>query len=297
MKVRTNYPQIDYRTQMQWAKAGKIVNDNAAGTLMWSNGYCQQAFTYFCSTDVHDGTAEELEVFFAPIRAKQREQRAAAKQRKLQEAQKEQAQQIKNAEMEAKLSLVRNFLSDIAARSCVQAASPRSKVIVLDTETTGLDAADEIVQISIIDEQGHILLNTLVHPYYHSTWPDAERIHGITPDMVANAPYPHELLPTITKILSETSRLVGYSTNFDLGFLQNWGIHPSDIEIIDVMLDFADYYAENEWPYGNYKCHKPTYCADYFGFAWPGNAHNSLHDALATLHCYKKLYSQSAEMI
>ena len=136
METRTNYPHIDYRTQLQWAKAGKIVNDNAAGTLMWSNGYCQQAFTYFCSTDVHEGTSEELEVFFAPIRAKQREQRAAAKQRKLQEAQKEQAQQIKNAEMEAKLSLVHNFLSDIAARSCVQAASPRSKVIVLDTETT-----------------------------------------------------------------------------------------------------------------------------------------------------------------
>ena len=133
---------------------------------MWSNGYCQQAFTYFCSTDVHEGTSEELEVFFAPIRAKQREQRAAAKQRKLQEAQKEQAQQIKNAEMEAKLSLVHNFLSDIAARSCVQAASPRSKVIVLDTETTGLDAADEIVQISIIDKQGHILLNTLVPVSY-----------------------------------------------------------------------------------------------------------------------------------
>ena len=34
MKVRTNYPQIDYRTQMQWAKAGKIVNSDAIGIRM-----------------------------------------------------------------------------------------------------------------------------------------------------------------------------------------------------------------------------------------------------------------------
>lgn len=289
MKVRTNYPQIDYRTQMQWAKAGKIVNDNAAGTLMWSNGYCQQAFTYFCSTDVHDGTAEELEVFFAPIRAKQREQRAAAKQRKLQEAQKEQAQQIKNAEMEAKLSLVRNFLSDIAARSHVPPVSLRKRVIALDTETTGLDPADEILQISIIDDNGNILLDTLVHPYYHSTWADAERIHGISPDMVAGAPYPHELLPTIKTIFSETFLLIGYNTDFDLGFLQNWGLHPFNIQVVDVMQEFADYYAVHDDPYDRNRYYKLTFCADYFGYTWPGSAHNSLHDAMATLHCYKRM--------
>ena len=289
MKVRTNYPQIDYRTQMQWAKAGKIVNSDAIGIRMWSNAYHQRSFTYFCSTDVHDGTAEELEVFFAPIRAKQREQRAAAKQRKLQEAQKEQAQQIKNAEMEAKLSLVRNFLSDIAARSHVPPVSLRKRVIALDTETTGLDPADEILQISIIDDNGNILLDTLVHPYYHSTWADAERIHGISPDMVAGAPYPHELLPTIKTIFSETFLLIGYNTDFDLGFLQNWGLHPFNIQVVDVMQEFADYYAVHDDPYDRNRYYKLTFCADYFGYTWPGSAHNSLHDAMATLHCYKRM--------
>ena len=289
MKVRTNYPQIDYRTQMQWAKAGKIVNSDAIGIRMWSNAHHQRSFTYFCPNDVHDGTDEELKNYFAPIRARQRDQRAAAHQRQLEKAQQERAQQIKDAQMEANRFLVRNFLSDIAARSHVPPVSLRKRVIVLDTETTGLDPADEILQISIIDDNGNILLDTLVHPYYHSTWADAERIHGISPDMVAGAPYPHELLPTIQAIFSETLLLIGYNTNFDLGFLQNWGIHPFNIQVVDVMQEFADYYSVHDDPYDGRRYYKLAFCADYFGFTWPGAAHNSLHDAMATLHCYKKM--------
>lgn len=289
METRTNYPHIDYRTQLQWAKDGKIVNSDSVGIRMWSNGHRQRAFIYFSPGDVHDGTDEELTNFFAPIRARQRDQRAAAHQRKLEKAQQEQAQQIKNAQIQANHLLVRNFLSDIAARYRVQPVFPRNKVIVLDTETTGLDSTDEILQISIIDDNNFILLDTLVHPYYHSTWPDAEKIHGITPDMVTNAPYPHELLPTIKTIFSETALLIGYNTNFDLGFLQNWGIHPFNVQIVDVMQDFADYYAVHDDPYDENRYHKLTFCADYFGYTWPGSAHNSLHDAMATLDCYKKL--------
>lgn len=289
METRTNYPHIDYRTQLQWANAGKIVNSDSVGIRMWSNGHRQRAFIYFSPGDVHDGTDEELTDFFAPIRARQRDQRTAAHQRKLEKAQQEQAQQIKDAQIEANHLLVRNFLSDIAARYRVSPVSTRNKVIVLDTETTGLNSTDEILQISIIDDNSNILLDTLVHPYYHSTWPDAEKIHGITPDVVANAPYPHELLPTIKTIFSETALLIGYSTNFDLGFLQNWGIHPFNIQIVDVMQDFADYYAVHDDPYNENRYHKLTFCADYFGYTWPGSAHNSLHDAMATLHCYKKL--------
>lgn len=289
METRTNCPHIDYRTQLQWAKAGKIVNSDSVGIRMWSNGHRQRSFIYFAPSDVHDGTAEELKTFFALIRARQRDQRAAAHQRKLEKTQQEQAQQIKDAQIEANHLLVRNFLSDIAARYRVQPVFPRNKVIVLDTETTGLNPTDEILQISIIDDNSNILLDTLVHPYYHSTWPDAEKIHGITPDMAANAPYPHELLPTIKTIFSETALLIGYNPDFDLGFLRNWGIHPSNIQIFDVMQDFADYYAVHDDPCDGNRYHKLTFCADYFGYAWQGSAHNSLHDAMATLHCYKKL--------
>lgn len=74
METRTNYPHIDYRTQLQWANAGKIVNSDSVGIRMWSNGHRQRAFFYFSPGDVHDGTDEELTNFFAPIRARQRDQ-------------------------------------------------------------------------------------------------------------------------------------------------------------------------------------------------------------------------------
>ncbi len=191
---------------------------------------------------------------------------------------------------EIQYKLVHNFLCDITARSSVPPATPRSRIIVLDTETTGLRMTDEILQISIIDDNSNILVNTLVHPYYHSTWPDAEKIHGITPDMVANAPYPHELLSSLKTIFYHASLIVGYNVYYDLRYFWNWGINPGPkADIMDVMREFADYYHGYGDPCDQSRYHSLTFCADYFGYTWPGSAHNSLHDAMATLHCYKKL--------
>lgn len=57
-----------------------------------------------------------------------------------------------------------------------------SNYIILDTETTGLDNTAEIVEISVINDQGEVLLDTLIKP----TKPipgDATAIHGITNEM------------------------------------------------------------------------------------------------------------------
>ena len=44
-----------------------------------------------------------------------------------------------------------------------------NKIIVLDVETTGTDIySDEMLQVSIINEQGEILLNSYVKPQKHS---------------------------------------------------------------------------------------------------------------------------------
>ena len=36
--------------------------------------------------------------------------------------------------------------------------------VYLDTETTGLEKTDEIVEISIVDDSGQVLLDSLVKP-------------------------------------------------------------------------------------------------------------------------------------
>ena len=61
------------------------------------------------------------------------------------------------------------------------------KYCVLDTETTGLDETDEIIDIAIIDMEGNVLLDTLVKPV--GIIPEAStRIHGITASMVKDSP-------------------------------------------------------------------------------------------------------------
>ena len=58
--------------------------------------------------------------------------------------------------------------------------------VFLDTETTGLNDLAEIVEISILDDDGLVLLDTLVRPR-RPIPADAIRIHGIRNEMVAEA--------------------------------------------------------------------------------------------------------------
>lgn len=58
---------------------------------------------------------------------------------------------------------------------------------ILDTETTGLGESDEIVEIAILNQYGEAVLNTLIKPTQNIP-DDAMDIHGITNEMVADAP-------------------------------------------------------------------------------------------------------------
>lgn len=63
-------------------------------------------------------------------------------------------------------------------------------IATIDFETTGLKAGeDEVLQVSIIDENYNVLLNVYCRPNNKGSWEDAQAVHGITPLMVANAQY------------------------------------------------------------------------------------------------------------
>lgn len=61
--------------------------------------------------------------------------------------------------------------------------------LILDVETTEFTASsDEIVQLSMIDFEGNVLFDRYLKPTRHTHWPEAESIHGISPQMVADCP-------------------------------------------------------------------------------------------------------------
>ncbi|MBI2118713.1 MAG: single-stranded-DNA-specific exonuclease RecJ [Elusimicrobia bacterium] len=94
--------------------------------------------------------------------------------------------------------------------------------VVLDLETTGLSLWDhEIIEV------GALLLRNFVpcgqfHSLVRPTKPiskGAEQVHGITLEMVKDAPQLKEVLPKLLKFIGDRT-IIAHNAKFDLGFLQ-----------------------------------------------------------------------------
>ena len=166
-----------------------------------------------------------------------------------------------------------------------------SGIIVFNTETTGPDpfgGHDEILQISIIDVEGNVLLNSYVKPRWHESWPEAEAVHGITPEMVADAPSPEDIIPIVKGIFEAAKILIAYNIRFDLAFLSMWGIRPvKGQQLVDVMREFAEAYRERNDSFGPFKWYKLETAARCCWYELKG--HDSLESVRATLHVYEEI--------
>lgn len=89
--------------------------------------------------------------------------------------------------------------------------------LFLDTETSGLHAGAEIVEITLIDSSGEAVLDTLVRPE-RPIPPALTRIHGIDNRMVADAPRWPQLHERLLDII-EGRPVVIYNADFDLRML------------------------------------------------------------------------------
>ena len=161
-------------------------------------------------------------------------------------------------------------------------------IICIDVETTGLYAAeDEILQISIMNGKGEILLNTYCKPEFKTSWKEAELIHGITLEKVQDCKPYRFYKKTVESILKSCDIIIGYNVDFDLNFLlDDWleFFKGKDIYIQDVMFMFSKVYGEWSRYYKNYKWKSLEVCSEYYNYKF--NAHDSLEDVRATLYCY-----------
>lgn len=91
-----------------------------------------------------------------------------------------------------------------------------SNALILDFETTGLHGAD-IVQIGAVDMAGATAYDTLVKPAMPIS-AGAMGVHGITHEMVADAPIFESLYIELSVLLAGRT-VVAYNAPFDKGIL------------------------------------------------------------------------------
>lgn len=281
MRVRNRLPQddpyADSKTELQWRKEGRALNSTAIGKIMWNNRFCEADSIYYREDETRPATPEDVAEW-----REERNARARAMYRKRREA--ELAEEAREkARIERLYARLRRHIG----------VDPIS-VVCLDCETTGLSSKDEILQLSIVNGAGEVLFNEYIRPQKVTEWPEAERIHGISPDMVANKPTIEVYREQISEIMAKAGLIIGYNVFFDLDFLRHAGIErPKSIPVFDVMTEFAEIYGEWSDYFHDYRWQKLYVCADYFGYEG-SSFHDSLEDVRATLYCYYAMTSYEA---
>lgn len=91
-------------------------------------------------------------------------------------------------------------------------------VLVLDTETTGLDHDDVVIEVALIGKDGTALLDTLVQTTRPIS-PEASAIHGIRASELAFAPAFAETWPKLLALMT-SHPVVAYNADFDVRLLR-----------------------------------------------------------------------------
>lgn len=121
--------------------------------------------------------------------------------------------------------------------------------VVLDTETTGFNNDDEIVELGITDRNGNVLYEGMFNPNKELS-EEASKVNGITMNDLANKPSFGTEAQRIADILLERP-LVIYNKDFDTRLvLQSMEAHKEDIADYDVLKEKI-----------NEKFQTTTYCA------------------------------------
>lgn len=177
-----------------------------------------------------------------------------------------------------------------------------SGFVVLDTETTGLNRErdDEACQIAVVASDGTVLLDTLVKPSLPIE-PGAARIHGITDEMVKDAPTFVEILPHLHEAL-DGRVVVIYNADFDAGIIGNMILSSSgapERNYMDrhfslqglwcAMQQYARFYGEWNDYHESFRWQRLGSACAELGIHVVGPAHSALGDALRTLALIQKM--------
>lgn len=163
--------------------------------------------------------------------------------------------------------------------------------VVLDTETTGLGQRDQVIQVAVIDHTGEPLLERLIRPCIPISR-DASRVHGITPDMVRDAPPFPEVYPELVSVLAGRA-IIAYNAAFDRQMLNQtcWTYALEEFPEKPwhcAMLRFAEYYGQWNPVQRAFKWQRLGNACAFLDIPSTG-AHSALGDARMTLRLVQRM--------
>ena len=169
-----------------------------------------------------------------------------------------------------------------AAATWAAAVAADPRVVYVDTETTGCGAADEVIELAVVGNDGAVLFETLLRPR-RPIPPAVIAVHGITDAEVAGAPTLPEVQAAVMAALAGRLVVV-YNAPFDRRMIEQscrlYGADPPAAAYECAMRRYADFagvpHASGR---GGYRWHKLEKAVLAFG-ASPGG-HRAAADALA----------------
>lgn len=160
-----------------------------------------------------------------------------------------------------------------------------SHPVYLDTETTGMHLTAEVIEIGIIDDEAQVLFDSLARPRGKID-PAAARVHGITPEMLADAPTWDVVWLQAEVVLK--NRMVGvYNVEFDLRLMKQthrfsmlrWAL--PDGNFFDIMKLYARFYGDWDPFHRSFRYQSLELAGRQCGIQLP-NSHRAVDDCLLT---------------
>ena len=159
--------------------------------------------------------------------------------------------------------------------------------IFYDTETTGVQhKRDKVIEIAFYDPTNDTSYEKLINPGIPIP-PDATRIHGISDEMVKDAPTFDQIIDEMEAFCSGEVVLIAHNNDsFDIHFLKaEWS--RSDRELPSSWLFFDTLkWARKYRP--DLPRHSLQYLRELYGFP-PNNAHRALDDVITLHRVYEKM--------
>lgn len=158
--------------------------------------------------------------------------------------------------------------------------------VILDTETTGIDDGAVIIEIAAIDSHGDTIINTRVKLQPRKRITDrATAVHGITRDMLADAPSWTEVRASLDRALAGRT-CIAYNASFDARLIEQTDaahrVTGNKLQWLDAMALYNTYVAEWDDRRQQLKYQK-----------LPGATHGALSDCRAVLRLLHQMAKTS----